>query len=232
MKDLRKNTELPLHEEVMLLALRDQKGTIDSKAQFYPQIVAGAIISELLLSEYIEISNDKKQLVEVIKDTLTGNEILDEALNKISEKRKPQSLKYWVTFLPGIRNLKNKIAQSLCEKGILDEVEVKILWVFSSLRFPELDSSYEDKLIARLDNAIFGEASEIDVKTATLIALLKKSPILSIPFDSKKLKARKDRIEDIAGGSLVSEVAAEVIQTIQSVIFITVVMPAVMVAVT
>lgn len=232
MKDLSKTMQLPLHEEVMLLALRDQKGTIDSKAQFYPQIVAGAIISELLLTGYIEISNDKKQLVEVIKEPLTGNDILDEALNKISEKRKAQSLKYWVTFLPGIRKLKNRIAQSLCEKGILDEVEVKILWVFSSIRFPELDSSYEDKLIARLDNAIFGEASEIDARTATLIALLKESPILSIPFDSKKLKTRKDRIEDISSGFLVSEVAAEVIQTIQSIIILTAVMPAIMVAVT
>lgn len=38
--------QLPLHEEVMLLAIKDEKRTVDSKAQFYPQIVAGSILSE------------------------------------------------------------------------------------------------------------------------------------------------------------------------------------------
>ena len=226
------NNQLPLHEEVMLLALRDEKGTIDSKAQFYPQIVAGAIISELLLLGYIEISSDKKQLVEVVKDTLTGNLVLDEALERISKKRKLNNLKYWMTTLPGIKNLKNKVAQSLCEKGILDEVEVKVLWIFNAIRFPELDSSFEDSLIRRLEKAIFSDTAEVDVKTATLIALLKKSSILNIPFDAKKIKERKTRIESIADGELVSDVAAEVIQTIQAVIFITAIMPAVIVTAT
>lgn len=230
MKQISKH--LPLHEEVMLLALRDNKGTIDSKAQFYPQIIAGAMISELLLTGFIEVSNDKKQLVEIIKDTSTGNDILDEVVAKISEKRKALNLKYWITHLPGIKNLKSKIARSLCEKGILNEVEVKVLWVFTSLRFPEIDSSYEKNLIARLNHAIFSEDVDIDVRTATLIALLKKSTILNIPFDRKKLKDKKERIEKIANGTLVTEVAAEVIQTIQTVIFVTAIMPAVMVSVT
>lgn len=224
--------QLPLHEEVMLLALRDRKGTIDSKAQFYPQIIAGAIISELLLTDFITVSTDKKQLVEITKESLTGNEVLEEVLYKISSKSKPQELKYWLTFLPGLPKLKNKIAKSLCEKGILDEVEVKILWVFNSKRFPELNSSYEEKLVTRLKNAIFTDESKIEARTATLIALLKESTILEIPFDSKELKSRKDRIESIASGSLVSDVTAEVIQTIRSVIFITAIMPAIVVTVT
>ena len=103
------NKQLPLHEEVMLLALRDEKGTIDSKAQFYPQIIAGAIISELLLTGFITISNDKKQLVEIAKESLTGNEVLEEALYKMSNKDKPQELKYWLMNLAGISKLKNNM---------------------------------------------------------------------------------------------------------------------------
>ena len=226
------DNQLPLHEEIMLLALRDNKGTIDSKAQFYPQIIAGAMMSELLLKGFISVSEGKKQIVEITKESLVGNEVLEEVLHKISSKRKPLELKYWLTVLPGLPQLKNKIAQSLCEKGILDEVEVKILWVFNSKRFPELNPTFEKQLIARLCKAIFTESSEVDVRTATLIALLKKSTILEIPFDSKELKARKERIETIAGGELVSDATAEVIQTIQSMIVITSVMPAIMVAVT
>jgi Golgi phosphoprotein 3 len=224
--------QLPLHEEVMLLALRDEKGSIDSKAQFYPQIIAGAIISELLLTGFIKVSNDKKQLVEVANESLTGNQLLEEALYRISSKDKPKELKHWLSSLSAIPKLKNKIAQSLCEKGILDEVDVKILWMFSLKRFPELNPSYEKQLIERLRNAIFSDEWIVDARTATLIALLKKSTILNIPFEPKEIKTQKDRIESISTGEMVSDATAEVIQTIQSVIIITAVMPAIIVAVT
>ncbi len=221
---------LPLHEEVMLLALKDDKGSVDAKAQFYPQIVAGAILSELLLSNIIEVSPDKKQRVEVVRDIPLDNNVLNEALDKILSKKRPQPLKYWLNHLSGIPKLKNKIGQSLCEKGILDEVEVRILWVFSVTRFPEANPKVEKALIERLKDAIFSDSSKVDVRTATLISLLKKTNVLDIPFSSKQLKQRKDRIESIAKGELISDATAEVIQTIQAMVVITSVMPAIMVA--
>lgn len=218
---------LPLHEEVMLLALRDEIGTISSKAQFYPQIVAGGILSELLLIDAIDISTDKKQLVEVITGTITGNDVLDEALEKINNKSKNMPLKYWLNQIAGISKLKNKVGQSLCEKGVLREEEAKILWVFSSTRFPENDPSVEKALINRLQLAIFSDSDNIDVRTSTLLALLQQSHILEIPFDPDELKRRKQRIEALVSGTMVSDATAEVIKTIQAVIIITAIMPAI-----
>ena len=52
--------DLFLHEELLLLALRDGKGTI--AGSFYQQAMAGGILSELLLGERIRIREGKKAL--------------------------------------------------------------------------------------------------------------------------------------------------------------------------
>jgi|MEHZ01.5.fsa_nt_MEHZ011385232.1_3 hypothetical protein len=44
------NKTLFFHEEVLLLAFKDQKGTIDFRAGSFLNVIAGAILAELLLS--------------------------------------------------------------------------------------------------------------------------------------------------------------------------------------
>jgi len=221
------NPSLPLHEEVMLLALKDEKGTIDYRANFYPQVMAGAILSELLVSEAIQIVDDKKQIVECYKTQVFENAVLNEALQKIENDSKKRPLKHWVSSLAGLKDLKKKTAESLCEKGILDQVSLTILWVFNTTHYPELNGEYEKKLIERLEDAINSEMTEIDFRTAALIALLHKTQILTIPFSKQFLKERKERITEIADGKAIAGVTAEIIQSIQAVIFITAIMPAI-----
>ena len=50
-----KQTALFLHEEVMLLALRDKEGTIAS-GSMYQYAIGGAVLAELLLHDRVEVS--------------------------------------------------------------------------------------------------------------------------------------------------------------------------------
>ena len=50
------------YEELMLLALRDDKGTLESKASMYQYALGGAILTELAMNEVIRIRSDKKML--------------------------------------------------------------------------------------------------------------------------------------------------------------------------
>ncbi len=221
------NRILPLHEEVMLLALKDEKGTMNSQATFYPQVMAGAILSELLLTEKIRIVDSKKQIVKCKRDKALKNKVLDEALKMMSSDRKDRNLRHWIGKLAAISKLKQKTAQSLCEKGILDEQEVKVLWVFNSVRYPEKDPNCEKKMIERLREAIFTNTGEVDARTATLISLTYKTGILSIPFTKKSLKKMDQRLKNIADGLVVSGVTREIIESIQTMIVMVAVMPAV-----
>ena len=58
--------DLYLHEEIMLLALKDEKGTISSGT--YQHAMGGAILAELLLRKHIAVDESKKnkKLVDVL----------------------------------------------------------------------------------------------------------------------------------------------------------------------
>ena len=74
--------DLFIQEEILLLALKDDKGT------FYMRTIlpalGGAIMAELLLAGKIEVEENRKKMVNVISRQSFGDLLLDEALNKIA----------------------------------------------------------------------------------------------------------------------------------------------------
>lgn len=65
---------LYLYEEIMLLALRDQKGTLlTSNAEY---AVAGAVLAELLLDRRIAVDGASRGLVDVRDAGPTGDPLL------------------------------------------------------------------------------------------------------------------------------------------------------------
>jgi hypothetical protein len=216
---------LTLQEEILLLALREEKGTEEWGAGYYLYSVAGAIISELLLRSRITIGESKKKRVTVISDNSTGDEVLDETVRLIAAAKRPKSLETWVSKIAGIRKLKHKVANGLCAKGILREEEAKILGLFKTKRYPELDPEPEKELIARLDAAIFSQIANVDVRTAIIISLAHRSEILKIPFEAKALRKKKERIEQIMNGDLISKATADVIQAIQVALLVATIVP-------
>ncbi|RLD10182.1 hypothetical protein DRI50_11360, partial [candidate division KSB1 bacterium] len=113
------NRQLFLYEEIMLLSLRDREGTIEPMVS-YREAIGGAILAELLLEQYIELDQSKRSKpVQCIKNGLTGDELLNECLEKISSAKRRKSAQEWVMRFSNIKNLKHRIAGNLCRKGIL-----------------------------------------------------------------------------------------------------------------
>src|SRR4030095_8620963 len=102
-----------LHEEVMLLALRDTEGTI-APGTMYQYAMAGAVLAELLLNHRIRVEESKKKLVNVVTSKPRGDPLLDECLGKISSAKRRASLQTWVSRLAGVRNFKHRVAERLC----------------------------------------------------------------------------------------------------------------------
>jgi len=221
---------LYLHEEVLLLALKDQKGTIDWRAGYFQNIIAGAILAELLLAERISIDISGKKRVSVKNQTLLNDQVLSDALTLINSARRYKSLEGWVMKLAGMRKLKERVASGLCMKGILKEKEAKIFLVFKSKRYPEIDPQPEQELLRRIEEAIFTDQNEVDTRTTILISMAYKSGLLSIPFSSKILKDKKKRINQIINGELIGQATAEVIEAMEVAIMIATIMPAVITA--
>lgn len=214
-----------LHEEVLLLALKDDTGKVDWAASSFQMVMAGAVIAELVLDERIGI--DDKKLVTLNDDSPHENAVLDDAMRLIAAAKRRRKIAHWISKLSMQKELKKKTAASLCNQGILKAEEARALFLFSTTHYPELDPGPERQLIARLERAIFAQGDEVDVRTALLISLTHRSGMLAIPFGRKAIRQRKARIKEITEGELIGKATGEAIAAAQAVIATVVVMPAV-----
>jgi len=220
-------SNLFLHEEVMLLALRDEEGTIAS-GTMYQYAIGAAILSELLLNQRIALDGArKKKLINLISSTPLGDPLIDQCLEKIGNAKRRASLQTWVSRFAGVKNLKHRVAQQLCDRGILRASEDKILLLFTRKIYPEINPEPERRLIERLRQAIFTDSRDIDPRTIVLVSLADSTGLLKEAFDKKKLKGRKARIKEISNGEITGKAAKEAIEAIQAAVMVACIMPAI-----
>lgn len=237
-----RQSKLFLHEEIMLLALAEKKGTIIAE-DAYRFALGGAILAELLLSKRIAVAKDKKadqgsglgawlasafaetNLVNVVSRKPLGNEILDECLNRVDTAKRRGSLKTWVQRFCNMSHLKHRIAEGLCERGILRADQHKILLIFNRKIYPERDPRPERRIIERLRNAIFSEVRDLDPRTVVLLSLANSAKLLKIPFDKKRLRSRKKRIERVTSGELMGKATKEAVEAAQAAVVAAAIVP-------
>jgi hypothetical protein len=217
---------LSLPEEILLLALHDEKGTTGIESM-YAYAVGGAILSELLMSGRIVLDSSKKKLVRVISQKPLRDALLNDCLLEVQKAKKAKSAETWVSKFAGVKDLKHRLAIHLCDRGILKAHRDKILLLFSRRIYPEIDPRPERELIDRLRDAIFSEKEGLDPRTVVLVALADSGGLLRLVFDKKDLKTRKDRIARIVSGDLAAQATKEAIEAIQAAVFVACMVPAI-----
>ncbi|MBW7990086.1 MAG: GPP34 family phosphoprotein [Planctomycetes bacterium] len=222
-------TNLFLHEEIMLLALRDEEGTIAS-GTMYKYAIGAAVLSELLLNKHIAVEESKKKkLINLIGSQPFGEPLIDLCLEKIGNAKRRGSLQTWVSRFAGVKNLKHRVAQQLCDRGILRATEDTILLLFTRKIYPEINPVPERKLIERLRQAIFTDSRDVDPRTVVLVSLAEGTSLLKVVFDKKDLKSRKARIKKISNGEITGKAAKEAIAAMQAAVMVACILPAVMI---
>lgn len=217
-----------LHEEILLLALRDEEGTIAS-GTMYQYAIGAALLAELLLSKRIEVEQSgKKKLVNLVSLSSLGEPLIDECLEKVISAKRRAVLQTWVSRFAGIKNLKHRVARQLCRRGILRADENKVLLLFTRKIYPEVNPGPERELIRRLEHAIFTDTRDIDPRTVVLLSLANSTGLLKIVFDKKKLKGRKARIKQIVNGEITGKAATEAIQAMQAAVMVACFIPTIM----
>jgi Golgi phosphoprotein 3 len=206
--------DLRLHEETLLLALKDEKGT--PAGSMYSYAMAGAILTELLLEGRVRAVPRRrgKPLLEPADSAMIGEPVLDDALRRIREARRRATLATWVSRLAR-RAMVQATAERLARKGVLRAEEKRVMVLFSRTVYPELDPAPERRLIERIRSAVLGDGP-VDERTAAAVALAHAAGLLRPLFDRKVLKARKVRLAEISEGAVAAEAAREAIQAVQS----------------
>ena len=217
--------KLFLHQQLLLLAIRDGEGTFHTG--MYRYAVGGAMVSELLIQQRIVANDDKKQIVAIVDDSSTGDEILDELLGLIAGAKKNRGMQHWVSKAALLPKLQHRLAQQLCHLGILQQDEKKVLWLFTQQIYPELDGTVEDGIRARMAKVMFDEQANPDARTAVLIALGLHAGLLRFNFAKDELSQHRVRIKNIANGDVLATGATQAtIQAVQAAAVMATILPA------
>ena len=210
---------LRLHEQILLLALRDERGTTEGKAGMWRLAFGGAILAELALEERIAIDPGKKALVRVTDRSSLGDPVLDDALARIADAKRPAGAARWVSRLANL-NLRRESARGLCRRGILHETRDRILFLFTRTCFPTVDPAPERSLIAAIRAAVASEDGAVDGRIAALVGVAHAAGTLRVVFDRKTLKARRQRIERLAADHVAAAATRAAVQAVQTAVMI------------
>lgn len=222
--------QLLLHEELMLLALHDTKGTFLGAHTGIG--LGGAIAAELLLQERIRVDESRRwrKLVEVRGIRRTEDAILDECLQRIRSARRPASIQTWISRFSSMSKLRHRVAGRLCERGILKVDEKQLLVLFRQRIYPEVDPEPEREIIERLRAAIFGSDREVEPRTVVLVSLAHAVGLLDPIFGRRELRRRKDRLRSLVKGDVIGRATAKAVEAAQAAVAAAAVMPAIIAA--
>lgn len=187
--------KLSLAQELLLLALKDEKGTLAVESMFLRHGLAGALLLELLFEGRLAIV-DKK--VKLIDGSTHPDPFLEGTLVYIRESKKERKLKDWVKRLAEKQSkLVREMTTSLVAAGILQHEEGKILWVFPHHTYPTNDPTPELLIRRRIDDVILG-GSTPDDRTSALISLALACRLAGELFEKDVRRDAKKRMKEIA----------------------------------
>jgi Golgi phosphoprotein 3 len=186
---------LHLYEELILLSLNEAKGKFHAQ----PSMVVDTICAAALV---IELSHRGKLIVEeqciAINDKEpTGVDLLDRAIEVISQSSKKRKPDYWIQSLPGkLKRLRQTILDSMVKQKILKKEDYWILKIFPSTKYFIREKSKKRKIIEHIRSVVL-KRHEADTHTRGLLSLIQAGGLVSILFERDQQKKAKEKIKEL-----------------------------------
>ena len=205
---------LNLAEELLLLAMNEEKGTVLLRAQTaLPYGLVGALLIELFEAGLLRL--EEKKLV-TPPSGYARDELLEEVLAKIRSSGRTHALKHWVLRMGrSAGKIKKKLLTRLVEKRILQREEHRLLGVFPTQRYPEADSRPEFEVRRRLRSGIL-RGGPTDERTAALISLAYACDLIGLLFEKGERREAKRSAKEICKKQPVGSAVANVVSAIRA----------------
>lgn len=190
-----------LAEDLLLLLLDDESGSLLADQIAADAGVAGALLLELALRDRVRLHEHPgllaKQVVRVSDASATGDELLDHALAVVAEKDRTAT-GVVERLAPGLRRA---LLDRLEHRGLVEHDEGRVLGVFPRHRWPAQDTEHELGLRADLRASLVGDVPPSE-HTGALVALLHaigaEHRVLAFPGRShRELRARAAELTEL-----------------------------------
>ena len=139
---------------------------------------------------------DRKVLLK--SDSPTGDVLLDETLKHIKATEPTETVQTWIELLVGetwnpfklqyqLRNVRERIAKNLVEKGILTTEKQNFL-LFDMTTHPVTNTTEKQRLVKKLQDSVLerwvNDPQRMDKRTLALLVLAHSSDVLENVFSS------------------------------------------------
>lgn len=188
---------LTLTEELMLLAVHDEKGNvIFSATSSIPYGISCCMILDLYYKGIISIDENNME-IEIIKNEETHIEFLDKAFKQLDSKSKSKSLDFWIRALAhDIKDYQNLIYENLVLNGILRREAKKLLFIIKFDRYPTLNPAPELETRDRIHKSVMMDI-EPDNQLLQLIGLMYACNLINEVFPENMRVAAKKSIKSL-----------------------------------
>lgn len=183
---------LTLCEELLLLAVHDEKGNVVLGASSsLPYGLASAVLLDLEKHKKIEFENDEVKLLEY---TPTGYDFLDKILIQIKGKTKNKFINFWIKSIGlNSKELINDIFEQLTRSGILLKEEQKMLWTIKFERYPTLNPVPELETRDRIHKSVLMGLTP-DASLLDLMSLLYYCNLINEVFPKGKRREARSNL--------------------------------------
>ncbi|TWT64266.1 GOLPH3/VPS74 family protein [Rubinisphaera italica] len=217
---------LHLYEELLLLALHDEKGTLNGG--YIEHALAGAVLAELLLEDQIIIDDQANGLIKLQMDKEPDDPLFRKAYRLINLWQKPMSLEGLLSELANLSSLRYLATEQLCDRGVVENVEETILYIFSRNIYPTLNPAPEQEIVSRIRDGIFNDEAQLDPRTCALISLAHHTDYITAAISFHERAKHKARIEVIAKEELAGSATQKAIAACQAAVTASILMTTIM----
>ncbi len=211
-----RDRDLYLHEQMLLLALRDERGTLEWKASMYRLALGGALLAELSLAGCVAIESKKRALVDLVEAKRFGDAVLDECLDLVAGSKRRRRASYWVARFSRLARIRHRVAAGLCRKGVLRDSEERAFLFFRRKVYPTTDPRPEARLIEELRRAMVRSNEQVEPRAAIALAVAQVTGLLKIHFERRELKEHKQRIKSLIEESAVARATRDAVREAQA----------------
>ena len=216
-----------LAEDLLLLLLDDASGKPVVDRTRLPRVLAGAVLLELALGDVVtpaEPGEDVKKGRLVVRDGAWPQDpLLARAVDLIGRSKplKPEAAIEKLT-----KNLRDELAKRIVDAGWVREEKGKVLGIFPTTRWPEVDGSHERAVRNELGAALLDGVTPTP-RTAALVSLLSAVDAAPKLFPDADRRAVKKRAKDIAEGDWAGKAVRASVDAVNAAIIVAATVPAI-----
>ena len=204
-------------EDLLLLLLDDQKGTLAASGNAQP-LFGGALLVELAVDGLVEVEERTSvwrsaKVRPVAGATPPADPLLAAALATVAEK--PRSAQDLVTRIG--KGVREQLQERLVERGVLERRAGRFLGLFPHTTWPAADVDHERSVRRRLQDVLVTGLGP-DARTASLVGLLAAVDQAHRQVDRGELSARevRKRAKSIADGAWAADAVRDAVQAAQA----------------